>query len=78
MSDTQFEKFQKIAVDVLKVDINKVTMEAKFGEDLDADSLDLVELVMALEDEFGVEIPESELDGIDTVGAAYNIVTAKL
>jgi acyl carrier protein len=78
MSDAQFEKFQKIAVDVLKVDAAKVTMDAKFGEDLDADSLDLVELVMALEDEFGVEIPESELDGIDTVGAAFNIVTAKL
>jgi acyl carrier protein len=52
-------------------------MEAKFGDDLDADSLDLVELVMALEEEFGVEVPEEELDGIQTVGEAYQLITSK-
>ena len=52
--------------------------DAKFGDDLDADSLDLVELVMALEDEFGVAVPEDELEGIETVGQAYELVTSKL
>lgn len=77
-NEEQFEKFRVAAVDVLKVDPAKVTMEARFGEDLDADSLDLVELIMRLEDDFGVEIPESELDDVDTVGKAYNLVTSKL
>ena len=53
MSDT-FERFQAIAVEVLAVDADKVTKEASFADDLDADSLDLVELVMALEDEFDI------------------------
>ena len=52
--------------------------EAKFGDDLDADSLDLVELVMALEEEFGVEVPEEDLEGIETVGQAYDLVVGKL
>jgi acyl carrier protein len=55
-----------------------VVPEAKFGDDLDADSLDLVELVMALEEEFGVEVPEEELDGVDTVGQAFDLVVGKL
>ncbi len=79
MSDAEhFEKFQKCAVDVLSVDAEKVTMEAHFADDLDADSLDLVELVMALEEEFGVNVEEEELEGIETVGAAYELVTGKL
>ena len=52
--------------------------DAKFGDDLDADSLDLVELVMALEEEFGVEVPEEELEGVETVGQAYDLVVGKL
>ena len=52
--------------------------EARFGDDLDADSLDLVELVMALEEEFGVEVPEEDLDGIETIGQAYDLVVSKL
>ena len=52
------ERFRKCAVDVLSVEADQVTPGAKFGDDLDADSLDLVELVMALEEEFGVEVPE--------------------
>jgi acyl carrier protein len=55
-----------------------VTLEAKFGEDLDADSLDLVELVMALEEAFDIEVPEEELEGITTIGQAYELVTGKL
>ncbi len=52
--------------------------EARFGDDLDADSLDLVELVMALEEAFDVTVDESELEGIETVGQAYDLISAKL
>ena len=76
-NDEKFDRFKKCVVDVLSVEPEKVTMEAKFGDDLDADSLDLVELVMALEEEFSVEVPEEELDGIQTVGEAYQLITSK-
>jgi acyl carrier protein len=78
MADDTFETFKKCAVEVLQVDPAKVTLEAKFGDDLDADSLDLVELVMALEEAFDIEVPEEELEGITTVGEAYELVTSKL
>jgi acyl carrier protein len=78
MADDTFETFKKCAVEVLQVDPAKVTLEAKFGDDLDADSLDLVELVMALEEAFDIEVPEDELEGITTVGEAYELVTSKL
>jgi acyl carrier protein len=78
MSDDNFARFKKCAVEVLSVDEARIVHEAKFGDDLDADSLDLVELVMALEEEFGVEVPEEELEGIETVGQAYNLVVGKL
>ena len=74
----EFARFQKCAVEVLSVDEDQVTMEASFAEDLDADSLDLVELVMALEEEFDVTVEEEELDGIETVGAAFELVKGKL
>ncbi len=76
--DSKFAAFQKCAVEVLSVDADKVTREARFAEDLDADSLDLVELVMALEEEFGVSVEEEELEGIETVGAAYDLVVGKI
>ncbi len=78
MDQELFERFKKCAVDVLSVSADQVVPEAKFADDLDADSLDLVELVMALEEEFGVEVPEEELEGIDTVGQAYDLVVGKL
>ena len=78
MSDDLFDRFTKCAVDVLSVDQSKVTKEASFAEDLDADSLDLVELVMALEEEFDVTIDEEELQGITTVGGAYDLLASKL
>ncbi len=78
MADDNFETFKKCAVEVLQVSPEQVTLEAKFGDDLDADSLDLVELVMALEEAFDVEVPEEELEGIQTVGQAYELVTGKL
>ena len=78
MDQELFARFRKCAVEVLSVDADKVVPEAKFGDDLDADSLDLVELVMALEEEFDVTVDESELEGIETVGQALALVTAKL
>ena len=76
--DELFTRFQKCAVEVLSVSEDQVTLDARFGDDLDADSLDLVELVMALEEEFGVEVPEEDLEGVETVGQAYDLVTSKL
>lgn len=73
-----FDKFRKCAVEVLKVTPDQVTPDAKFSEDLDADSLDLVELVMSLEEAFNITVDESELEGIDTVEAAFKLVTSKL
>ncbi|MFB0927074.1 MAG: acyl carrier protein [Acidimicrobiales bacterium] len=79
MSDeAMFERFKKCAVEVLAVEDDKITKEASFADDLDADSLDLVELVMALEEEFDVAVDEEELEGIDTVGKAYELITGKL
>ena len=78
MDQELFARFRKCAVEVLSVDEAKVTPEASFADDLDADSLDLVELVMALEEEFGVEVPEEELEGVTTVGHAFDLVVGKL
>jgi acyl carrier protein len=78
MADDTFETFKKCAVEVLQVAPEQVTLEARFGDDLDADSLDLVELVMALEEAFDIEVPEEELEGVQTVGQAYELVTSKL
>lgn len=76
--DEAFETFKGAAVEVLAVDADKVTAEASFAEDLDADSLDVVEFVMALEEKFDVEIPEEELAGIKTVGEAFEMVCKKV
>ena len=73
-----FQVVKEAAVEVLGVDADTVTEEARFKEDLDADSLDLVELVMALEEEFDISVPEEELEGIETVGQAYDLVAGKL
>ncbi|HEY5250892.1 MAG TPA: acyl carrier protein [Acidimicrobiales bacterium] len=79
MSDVAtFEKFKACAVEVLQVPEDKVVLEARFGDDLDADSLDLVELVMALEEAFDVTVEESELENIETVGQAYTLISNKL
>ena len=78
MSEENFERFTKCAVEVLSVDAAQITMEASFADDLDADSLDLVELVMSLEEEFGVTVEEEELEGITTIGGAYDLIACKL
>ncbi|MFQ5556137.1 MAG: acyl carrier protein [Acidimicrobiales bacterium] len=78
MSDDNFERFRKCAVEVLSVEADQIVPEASFADDLDADSLDLVELVMALEEEFDVAVDEEELDGVTTVKGAYDLITSKL
>jgi acyl carrier protein len=77
-NEEAFEKFKESAVEVLQVPADKVTRDARFAEDLDADSLDLVELVMALEESFDVTVEESELEGIETIGQAFDLIVAKL
>ena len=73
MAET-YEEVKAIIVDLLGADEEKVTMEAKFREDLEADSLDLVELIMAFEDKFGSEISDDDAQNITTVGEAVNYV----
>lgn len=63
-----FEKVKEMIVEQLSVDEAVVTLEARFKEDLDADSLDLFEMVMSAEEEYGIEIPSEDLEGIATVG----------
>ncbi|HLG67793.1 MAG TPA: acyl carrier protein [Acidimicrobiales bacterium] len=77
-SDEAFEKFRESAVEVLQVPAEKVTRDARLAEDLDADSLDLVELVMALEESFDITVEESELEDIETVGQAFDLIYSKL
>jgi acyl carrier protein len=69
---------REVAPEVLGVEPDVVVEEANFKDDLDADSLDLVELVMGLEERLDVTIPEEELAGIKTVGQAVDLVVAKL
>jgi acyl carrier protein len=66
-----------VAVEVLSVEPDAVVEGARFKEDLDADSLDLVELVMGLEEKFDVTIPEEDLEGVATVGQAVDLVLKK-
>ena len=69
-----FEKIREMIAEYLNIDINTITEEASFKEDLGVDSLDLFELVMALEEEFGVEIPTEDLETLTTVGAVAKYV----
>ena len=77
-NEDAFEKFKECAVEVLQVPADKITKEASFADDLDADSLDLVELVMALEEALDITVEETELEGITTIGQAYDLIAAKL
>jgi acyl carrier protein len=73
MADT-FEQVKEIIVELLNVDESKVTLEARFREDLEADSLDLVELIMAFEDKFGGEISDEDAQNITTVGEVVKYI----
>ncbi|HNV69899.1 MAG TPA: acyl carrier protein [Candidatus Ozemobacteraceae bacterium] len=77
MSQNYFEEVKKIVVEKLQVDEKQVTMEASFIEDLGADSLDTVELVMDLEEHFGIEIPDEEAEKLKTVKDAVDYITKK-
>jgi acyl carrier protein len=72
------EKVKRIIEEKLSVNPDQITVSAKFAEDLKADSLDTVELVMALEDEFGLDIPDEEADKIKTVGDAIKYIETKM
>ena len=71
-----FERVKEVLVEQLGVDESEVTEEASFQEDLDADSLDLVELIMELEDNFGMKIPDEDAQKITTVGQAVDYVAS--
>lgn len=71
------EKLKEIIADQLSIDAETITAESKFKEDLEADSLDLFELVMALEEEYGVEIPSEELENLLTVQDVINYLNDK-
>ena len=73
-----FEKVKNLFVEELGIDEDKVTMEAKLEEDLEIDSLGIVEVVMAFEDEFSIEIDDEELTDVGTVGQAVNLLHSKL
>lgn len=77
MSNDIFERVKKLTVEGLDVKAEEVKMETSFTEDLGADSLDVVELVMSLEDEFGIEIPDEDVGEIKTVGDAVDYITKK-
>jgi len=72
------EALREVAVEVLSVDPDSVVESARFKEDLDADSLDLVELVMGLEERFDISVPEEDLENVGTVGQAVDLVMAKV
>jgi acyl carrier protein len=69
---------REVAVDVLSVEPDDVVETARFKEDLDADSLDLVELVMGLEERFDISVPEEDLESVATVGQAVDLVMSKV
>lgn len=73
-----FERVNEILVETLSVDEDKVTMEARFQEDLETDSLDLVELVMTMEEKFGIKITDEEAAEIKTVGDAVDFVMTRV
>ena len=72
------DTLKEVAAEVLSVDPDQVVESARFKEDLDADSLDLVELVMGLEERFDIEVPEDDLEGVTTVGQAVDLVLSKV
>ena len=73
-----YDKIKEIIIDKLGIDDGKITMDAKFIDDLGADSLDTVELIMQFEEEFGIEIPDEDAEGLLSVVKAVEYITNKL
>ena len=73
-----YEKIKEIIIDKLGVESSKITMEAKFIDDLGADSLDTVELIMQFEEEFHIEIPDEDAENLLSVGQAVDYIVKKL
>ena len=73
-----YDKVKEIIIDKLGIDDGKITMDAKFIDDLGADSLDTVELIMQFEEEFNIEIPDEDAEKITTVGKAIDYIESKL
>ncbi len=78
MSESIFDRVKRVVVEQLEVEPEKVIPDASFANDLQADSLDVVELVMALEEEFDIEIPDEAAEQIDTVGKAVDHISEKV
>ncbi len=74
----EFEKIAEVISNELGVDKEKLTMETNFKDDLEADSLDLFQVIMSLETEFGIEIPNEDAESIKTIGDAVKYVESKL
>lgn len=72
-----FEKVKNILADQLDADAEAITMETDIAADLGADSLDVVELIMSLEDEFSLEVPDEQIEGIKTVGDLVNYIQSQ-
>lgn len=75
--EISLESLKKIIAEYLSVDESKITPEASFGDDLGADSLDYVELIMALEEEYGISIPDEDAEKMSTVGDAMEYIKSK-
>jgi acyl carrier protein len=78
MDGSSYDKFKSIIVEQLGVEPEQITPDASFVDDLNADSLDLVELIMAFEEEYGLEISDEDAEKIQTVGQAWDYVQEKL
>lgn len=70
----EFEKLKKVIADVLNVDPDEITMESTFVDDLGADSLDVFQIIMGIEEEFDIEVPAEEAENITTVEQAVNLI----
>ncbi len=77
MSELDFTELQELAAEILGVEPEQVQMNVSFAKDLAADSLDLVELIAAVEDKYDVELPDSELEGMKNVGDLWQFLTSK-
>lgn len=78
MSEEIFDRVKRVVVDKMQVKEDEVTMDSSFMEDLGGDSLTVVELIMALEEEFGIDIPDDDVNDLKTVGNVVDYITKKL